>query len=307
VGLTITPTFDASITNDANSVAIENTIKSAIQEYQNTYANPIDVPIYFTEMTTGLGQSQTEIYDLSYANFRQGLVNQQAISGQSDQATALANLPNQVNNPVTNNPDLFVKTADIKALGFGAALPANPGVDKNGNNPGPYDGVISINTSITFPPNSQSGNYSLKAVAQHEIDEVLGLGSALPNPPINGSVPFAEDLYRYDASGKRSFTTDSSVNAYFSIDGTDRLDQFNQSGSGDYGDWIQHSTPQVQDFEGTTGSTPSLGLELTALDVLGYDRNPSVAAAPEPASVTLFGICGACLALSTRLRRRAVA
>jgi hypothetical protein len=49
--------------------------------------------------------------------------------------------------------------------------------------------------------------------------------------------------------------------------------QFNQNGGGDYGDWWSSGphTPRVQDAFGTTGATPNLGVELTFLDVIGWD------------------------------------
>jgi len=126
-------------------------------------------------------------------------------------------------------------------------------------------------------------------VAEHEIDEVLGLGSALPTPQFNA--PFPEDLFRYDASGVRSFTTTATAKAFFSINGTTDLAQFdNQNDGGDFGDWQSNPLPpgvqpKVQDAFATSGATPALGVELTALDVIGYDR---IASIPEPGTGVLL-------------------
>jgi hypothetical protein len=127
-----------------------------------------------------------------------------------------------------------------------------------------------------------SSKYNLMAVVSHEINEVLGLGSALPNPP-SGTI-FPEDLFRYNSNGVRTFTTNGE-NAYFSIDGTNDLARFNQNSGGDYGDWWSTGalTPQVQDAFGTSGAQPNLGVEATGLDVIGYDD------APEPGTVILLG------------------
>ena len=94
--------------------------------------------------------------------------------------------------------------------------------------------MIGINTSLTTPG---GGNYSLISVAQHEIDEVLGLGSDVGQTGFF-SQPRAEDLYRFGHnSTTRNYTT-SGDNAWFSINGgTTSLVQFNNSGNGDYGDW----------------------------------------------------------------------
>lgn len=288
--LNITATFDVSITSDPAAVAIEGAINAAIAIYNTTYSNPITVPIYFQE-GGGLGGSQTVLYNLGYANFRAGLAANQALSGQLDQATALLNLPNTTNNPVTSSPNLFVKTADIKALGFGAALPPNPGVGPGGN----FDGVITLNTSLTNPGSPGSSlQYFLAPVVKHEIDEVLGLGSALPNPPFG--VPFAEDLYRYGAPGSRSFTATNGTLAYFSINGgVTNLAQFHNTNDGaDYGDWQNNATPRVQDAFGTPGANPALGVELTVLDALGYTRSQQPEVVPEPSNMLLaaLGILG---------------
>jgi hypothetical protein len=112
-------------------------------------------------------------------------------------------------------------------------------------------------------------------VASHEIDEVLGLGSALDQDKGSGNFtgPIEpEDLFRYDGTGARSFTTNVSATAFFSLNGTTDIARFNQVASGDFGDWYSPGgqTPQVQDAFGTPGSTPVLGAELRALDVIGF-------------------------------------
>src|SRR5262249_30596013 len=48
-GLTITPTFDASLT--APEIAV---INQAIAFYQSTFSNPINVTIYFEDISSGL-------------------------------------------------------------------------------------------------------------------------------------------------------------------------------------------------------------------------------------------------------------
>jgi CSLREA domain-containing protein len=284
--LVITPTFDSSITGDPNAAVIEATINAAIQAYESTYSNPITVRIDFKEMSGGLGASTTGVvYDATYASFRSRLAANQMSSGQADQATALAHLPVQTNNPVTGNPDLAVTPADGRALGLNTPglLDSNGNVNTGGN----FDGIIWVNPSITFPPQPNNGStYSLMAVSEHEIDEVLGSPSALPSPPNfgRGATPLAVDLYRYNGSGARSFTT-ATTTAFFSIDGTTNLVQYHNTNDGaDYGDWQnQGGNPRVQDAFGTPGATPSLGVELTLLDVIGYDRFSPGAAAPNRA------------------------
>jgi hypothetical protein len=98
-----------------------------------------------------------------------------------------------------------------------------------------------------------------------------------------------EDLYRYDSTGARNYTT-AGDNAYFSINGTTDLARFNQVADGtDYGDWWWNGshTPQVQDGRATPFTSPMLNKtspETRALDVIGYD----LITAPEPGTVVLL-------------------
>jgi hypothetical protein len=304
-GLIITPTFDSSITNDPNAALIMGAINSAIAEYESIYANPININIYFQE-GGGLGSSVKALYGVNYTEFRAGLAANQAISGQADQATALASLPIQINNPVTGNPAIAMCTANIKAIGG----PELTGIVIGGNN---YDGQITLNTSLTFPGSPGSAAfYSLKVVAEHEIDEVLGLGSSLAQSFQN--FPSPEDLYRYASAGVRSYTTNSNAKAFFSIDGGNTLlVQFdNQNDGGDWGDWQSNPlpngvAPKVQDAFATPFATPALGVELTALDVIGYYRFQPQAVVPEPTSLFMVGVGMLTLSgftYSRRIKRR---
>ncbi len=285
--LIISPTFESSITGDANAAAIEATINTAINIYNTTFTDPITVTIQFGEMSSGLGQSLTGLYGPSYTNFITALHNDATSSAD---ATALAHLPIQAGNPVTGSSTINGSSANLRALGFNA-----PGFVN-----GTFDGEILLNTSLTNVGSPGSTlQYSLQVVAEHEIDEVLGLGSDVGQTGFFAN-PRAEDLFRYDSAGNRSYTT-AGDNAFFSIDGTTDLVQFNQSGVGDYGDWHTSATPRVQDAFGTPGANPSLGVELTALDVIGYDR--AATPVPEPGSVALLST--ALLGLGFMRRRRA--
>ncbi len=275
--LVINPTFDSTITSDVNAATIMSTIHAAIQVYENTFTDNITVNIKFQE-GGGLGSSSTWIYQRSYANYRADLVND---ASTPDDNTALASLPVQANSPVDGNANLWLSHANLLAIGV------NPGATPDG-----FDGTITLNTSImnldriTINPSK----YDLMAVASHEIDEVLGLGSGLDLLSSGlDHLSRPEDLFRYSANGVRSYTTSSTATSYFSIDGgATNLVGFNQSGGGsDYGDWVSSSTPRVQDAYGTPGATPNLGVELVALDVIGYNR---AMPAPEPSTLASAGL-----------------
>jgi hypothetical protein len=293
--LVITPTFDSSITSDPNAAAIEGVINQAIQTYENTFADPINVTIKFQEMTSGLGQSTWWYYNISYQQYINAL---KADAKTSNDTVALSLLPTGTANPVTGSDFINVKTANLRAVGINGL---------NSGLAGGFDGIIGLNTHITDVGSPGStGQYSLLATTEHEIDEVLGLGSALASVPFNSPLP--EDLFRYSAGGGRSFTTNSAAKAYFSIDGTTDLAQFdNQGDGGDYGDWQSNPrppgvSPQVQDAFATPGAHPSLGVELTALDVIGYDLITPTAV-PEPSPLVLLGVTGLLVGVVRYARR----
>ncbi|HUP02966.1 MAG TPA: NF038122 family metalloprotease [Bryobacteraceae bacterium] len=291
----IIPTFASSITGDPNAAAIEAAINSAVSIYENVFANPIDVSIEFQE-GGGLGGSEKSLYGINYADFYTAY-SANAVNDNSVATTALASnvVPNQVNNPVTGNAYLAMSTADIRALGINCPTCTS-------SLPGGYDGIITLNTSITTPGSPGSTLvYSLMPVVEHEIDEVLGLGSSLAQT--FQQYPSVEDLFRYSSSGARSYTTNSNAKAYFSINGTTDLAQFdNQNDGGDWGDWQSNPlpvdvSPKVQDAFATPYANPQLGVELTALEAIGYD-------APEPGTFALLAMGLAALGVYGRRASR---
>jgi hypothetical protein len=185
-----------------------------------------------------------------------------------------------------------VKTALQAALGL------------NGQGRNVTGGTVSLNAGdTTTGAGSSTGPYNLMAVAEHEIDEVLGLGSSLGE---NFPDPSAEDLFRYSSSGVRSYTLSGAATSYFSINGgVTNLSYFNQQSSGDYGDWQSDplpngASPQVQDAFASASSPvlTSSSVEVEALDVLGYTltNTSGQESTPEPGTglllVGALALCG---------------
>ena len=284
-GLTIIPTFDSSITSNANAAAIEQGINAAITQIDSRILNPVTVKITFVaDESVGLGQSSTFINSVPYATYRNDLLTKQTLS--ANDVTATGTLPATTNAPVNSAASIQTALPLLRALGEAA-----------GNNGG-TDSTISFKTSLMnlIRTGSQnSSKYDLEQVALHEITEVLGAGGGGSTLGESGSIAGTLDLFRYSAAGVRSFST-SAASAYFSINGgTTNLSNFNQNGSGDYADWGNNAAPQVQDAFSTPGIALDLSNnELTALDIVGW--NVSV---PEPASLGVLSVVG-----TMALRRR---
>jgi hypothetical protein len=219
--LKITPSFDTSITSDPQAATIIATINSAIALFQSSYSDPINVTITFQKIAGGVGANSTYYRDLPYSSYRAALVTH---STSSDDATALAHLSGGANNPVNGNTNVSLSLPLARALGFSADPP-----------PGEDDSVIYLNISnMNLSSTSIDTNkYSLFGAASHEINEVLGFASTLDGLANGATAPTGPlspgDLFRYDALGARSFTTDVNAASYFSVDGTTALARFNHA------------------------------------------------------------------------------
>jgi hypothetical protein len=266
-GLTIIPTFNANI-----DAATQAAINNAIAFYQNTFTNNITINIEFHNMSTGLGQSVAFVFNVPYATYHAAL---QGNATSTDDVTALANTPSGSTNPINGNANIGLKSPTGRAIGLNTPeqsfnFPGSPCPTFTGS------GCIGLNVTLA----NSIGN--LTATVEHEIDEVLGLGSAL-NGTTTPATPAVEDLFRWASAGVRSYSANTSTAnpcvstpaAFFSIDGgVTNLNQFNNcNNGGDYGDWITHTPPQVQDaFTNGTGSASltNTSSEVRALDVIGF-------------------------------------
>jgi len=258
-GLVIQATFNANV--DAVSQAVINNV---IAFYENTFTNPITVNIEFYNMSGGLGTSVSPIYPVSYTSYRSAVMNNGA---SADDATAFATLPAGPGNTLNGN-NIGVTSANGRAIGLNTPeiTFSSPCQNFTGS------GCIGLNLTLA------NSHGDLISVVEHEIDEVLGLGSALGF----STTPAPEDLFRWASAGTRSFARNPSPavpcvapSAFFSIDGGNtNLNAFNNcDNGGDYGDWITHTPAQVQDAFTNFSGTPFLSAtstEVRALDVIGY-------------------------------------
>jgi hypothetical protein len=279
-GLVISPTFDSSITNNPDAAEIEAMINRAIAIYEALYSDPVTVFILFRYSTTKpngtpigspnqIALSNSVVYSPSWNTYISAL---QADAKTADDATANASLPP---NPLSAN--IIPSSANGRALG-GDTPPAMFD-DATVAVGGPYDGIVTLNSAAPYqfvrPINGS--NVDAQRLTEHEIDEVLGLGSRL-----NGSSSNVrpQDLFSWSSSGVRNIS--ASGTRYFSIDGGNTpIVNFNQAANFDFGDWESDPCPQANPYvqnafacRGQASDISETSPEGINLDVIGYDRVP---------------------------------
>jgi hypothetical protein len=279
-GLVINLTFDSSITSNPNATAIQAMINRAIAIYESLFSDPVTVFILFRYSTTRpngtpigstsqIALSNYVVYSPSWNTYISAL---QADAKTANDATANASLPS---NPLSAN--IVPSSANGRALG--GDTPPAMFEDSSVAVGGPYDGIVTLNSAAPYrfvrPPNSS--NYDAQTGVEHEIDEVLGLGSRL-NTSSNNVRP--QDLFSWSSPGVRNISTSGA--RYFSIDGGNTaIVNFSQTANLDFGDWQSDPCPQanpyVQNAFGCRGQASDISEtspEGINLDVIGYDPVP---------------------------------
>lgn len=291
-GLVIHATFDSSITNNPDSAAIQATINQAISLYESLFSDPVTIEIRFRyaatqpngdPMPTGrIAQSNYVYYSMPWNAYIDAL----RTDAKTDNDTAA----------ITSLPG-FALSANIRpssACGRAVGLDTPPAMFADGNvgSGGPYDGIVTLNSAspylFTRPP--VAGSYDAQRAFEHEIDEVIGLGSHLN---VSGNDLRPQDLFSWSSSGSRN--TSSSGTRYFSVDGgVTNIVNFNQDSHGDFGDWLSEDCPQAHPYvqnafscAGQSSDISGTSPEGVNLDVVGYDlvALPNPTPTPTPASV----------------------
>jgi hypothetical protein len=275
-GLIINPTFDSSITNNPNAAAIEAMINRSISFHEALFNDPITIQIRFRYSTTGpdgtplpggaIAQSVFVVYQVPWSIYIGAL---RADARTSNDSVANASLP-----ATALSPNIKPRGAGGRAVG----LDTPPAMRSDGTigQGGAYDGIVTLNSSapyqFTRPPSA--GNLDAQRSTEHEVDEVIALGSRLGHA---GNDLHPQDLFSWSSPGVRNITSNGS--RYFSINGgATNIVSFNQNPAGDLGDWLSTACPQahpyVQNAFGCAGQYSDIAAtspEGINLDVVGYD------------------------------------
>jgi hypothetical protein len=181
-GLIINPTFDDSIINNPNSAAIQAMINRAIGIYESLFSDPIRIQILFRYADTApngdpfpagvLAASRSVRYILPWNDFISAL---RADATTSNDNTANASLPGSA---LSRN--IVPSSANGRAVGLNTPVAMLPNGAIGG---GPYDGIVTLNSAqpFQFTRPTASSTYDAQRATEHEMDEVMGLGSHL-NP-----------------------------------------------------------------------------------------------------------------------------
>jgi hypothetical protein len=270
-GFTINVTYDPSV-----PAAAQAAFDSLVSTYEGVLTTNIVVNIDVNFGNTGLGESLTEREGVSYSAWRAAMI-ANATANPGNAYAAAASLPE--NDPIGNGT-IFLNTANARALGF----TANVAVDS----------TLTFSNSIVFEYNgvAVSDAEDFMDVAAHELDEALGIGSALTGLADYAAIPSGdytpEDYFRYSSASTRAITTNPYAFVYFSYEGGNtNVAQFNQAYSAqgnsdlDRNDWIYGNsgcpaaTPYIQDAIQCYGQAVAVGSgpEITVLNTLGYDSD----------------------------------
>ena len=302
--LYINYSFDSSVTSlpTAERNEYEAAVEAACEYYEHVFTSPSEITVnlafgwgeYGGNPITGNNVAEnyaTLVNVSSYTTIKNALTNRAfavALSGTDpgDDITAANMLPSSDPAP-GGNGSYFLSNAQAQALGLTPSY-------NNNTNANHYDGYVGLNSSdlFTFDPNKRavSGDYDAIGTLEHEISEVLGRFDALAQTgvTIDGNTEQQKDgqyslldLFHYDSSGVRSMDLPLfqpvSTAAYFSIDGSHYLEEYNNLSvsSGDLGDWL----PSISgDSYGS--SPPGVLAAVTPTDlrednVIGWDLAPA--------------------------------
>jgi hypothetical protein len=169
-------------------------------------------------------------------------------------------------------------------------------------NGGPYDGIVTLNSSAPFQftrPVS-ANNFDAQNATEHETDEVIAFASNADASNLR-----TQDLFSWSSAGVRNIR--STGTRYFSINsGVTNIVNFNQNPSMDLGDWLTTACPQahpyVQNAAGCRGQSSDIAAtspEGVNLDVIGYDLVTTTRAAV--ADFISIATCIQIMHCSTRL------
>ena len=256
-GLVINVNYDASV--NSAPAAFRADVDAVVSYLESQYSDPVTITISVgygevngqTMGSGALGQSMYYVGAFNYAQVKNALV---ADAKTADDMSSIATLP--ATDP-TNGGTLYVASAEAKALGLWSGIGT--------------DGWIGLSSGSGWDYNNadgvSAGTYDFYGTVLHEITEVLGRETSDGQSGMYNSL----DLFHYSAPGVR--TLSGTTPGYFSVNnGQTNLVNFNTNPGGDFGDWAGNTADAANAYGSTGVVSPFSAADLTAMDVIGWNR-----------------------------------
>jgi hypothetical protein len=271
-------TWDASV--QSAPIGFMSGILAAAQYLESQFSDAVtlNIDIGYGEVngtalgTNALGSSESFLTSVSYPT----LVNALKVDAKTAaDTTAVASLP--AASPV--NGTYWATTGEAKAVGL---LPGSSTA---------IDGFTGFSSSLAFDFNNAdgvtAGSYDFNGVVLHELSEVMGR-MLLTGTTIGTTANSydAYDLFHYASSGVRDFS--ASTPGYFSNNtGVTNLGGFNTVPGGDAGDWgAAMGNDSFNAFSASGAVNAVSSADLTAMDVIGWDRTASSSSQPTGVAIS---------------------
>lgn len=256
-GLKINATFDSS--TSGAPAGFFTGVAAAVATLQNLISVPVTITIAVgwgeengnTLPGNVLGQSEpVDIEAFPYSQVKA------AIGVNAKTANAIAAFNSLPAGDPTSGIGIYLTTAQKRCLGFLTSAPAT-------------DGYVGFATGQPFNYSgpTDGSHYDFQGVCLHEMTEIMGRY-------LFATAPFGYimDLLRWSAPGVRQFGSPQTTATYFSVDsGTTAGFNFNNTASGDPGDWANASTPADScNNQAAAGPAPFSTNDQIVMDAMGW-------------------------------------